>query len=322
MLSLKDGFDRRFLSGSESDLVQACQQITETKEFKDGMSIVENNICHNHESLFNHSLYVFDRFQDFLTLKFIRSKFCKKKAQIYFSKKIGKHNSAELFLMSALLHDLGKSQTIILNGGGTTSTVGHETKSVEISKKILKQFKYGNEETEYLLAVIKQHSGYTLRFLDFMSNLSKKELQGSLSSVALLPEIFLYMIADNESADSFKGYKVLIQSKFLQDQNIYNKNYSFDGSELVGSLIEKVLTHLMNTSKPWPTETRLFHLSEEVGELHDIYLQLIGAKDRVQSLDDIQNALNDVLLETLALYESFGVNIKNSLEKILKENDK
>ncbi len=82
---------------------------------------------------------------------------------------------------------------------------------------------------------------------------------------------------------------------------------------------DKLLETIKKTSRPWSEEMRLLHLGEEVGELFDIYLQYKGMKERKQSLEDIENALNDVALELFALYDIFGIDISKSLRKEYKK---
>lgn len=322
MLNLDDRFNQDYYSGLKKRLIEVCTKITISKEFKASNSAIENNICHENVSVAEHTLHIFKRFQELMSFDFIKSDECRKLAKKYFSQKIGDWTRAELFLISGLLHDLGKVETLVVDNKGITKAPGHEGRSVKIAQSLLGNLHFQNVEIDYVTQVIKLHSGYVLRFLDFVNGLSDSQVRGAFVSVRFLPEIFLYMIADNESASTFGEYKRMIEGRFLQYTEIYQSGYSLKGVEDIGNLVENVLVTLKNNSKPWPVETRLFHLSEEVGELHDIYLQCIGAKDREQSIVDIQNALNDVLMETLALYDVFGIDIKSSLEKILKEDEK
>ncbi len=321
-MDLDNGFDQDYLSGLEERLVEVCTKITKSKEFVASKLVIENNICHKKEPVSDHSTHVFMRFQELLNFDFVDSDELRKLAKSYFSQKIGNWTRAELFLISALLHDLGKVETLVTDDKGETKAPGHEAKSVQIAEIMLRQLGFVGVEIDYVLNVIRVHSGYVLRFLDFINGLSESQIKSAFGSVQLLPEVFLYMIADNENASTFGEYKKMIEERFLQYTEIYQTDDSFKGVDDIGKLVEKILISLKNNSKPWPIETRLFHLSEEVGELHDIYLQYVGAKDREQTIVDIQNALNDVLVETLALYDIFGIDIKSSLEKVIKEDEK
>jgi NTP pyrophosphatase (non-canonical NTP hydrolase) len=98
-----------------------------------------------------------------------------------------------------------------------------------------------------------------------------------------------------------------------------NKSYRSSTDLSLDKLHHDLLEIKKRTSRPWNIETRLLHLGEEVGELFDIYLQYRGLKNRKQSLDDIENALNDVADELFALYDSFGIDIKSSLSKELSK---
>lgn len=320
MLNLIDKLDYKFLSGSRRNLAKACLKIINSSEFRSSKLIIENSINHNNESVYNHSLKIFKNFQKTLNFNFIKSRRCRQKAEDYFSQKIGKWKRAELFLIASLLHDLGKVKNLVGSKNGITRPIEHELISASLARKILKRFKYGNDEIIYVLNIVKLHSGYTFSFLNLLSELSKNQLQDALGSIMLLPEIFLFMLVENRNAFVFFKYKRLIKEKLLQESIIYKVNSSLKSNRKNGELIKEVLLNTKIISKPWPIDVRLLHLSEEVGELHDIYLQYIGAKDRIQTISDIQNALNDVLQEILILYDIFGLDIESSLKKILEKD--
>ncbi|MFA6390971.1 MAG: hypothetical protein WCX78_04530 [Patescibacteria group bacterium] len=99
------------------------------------------------------------------------------------------------------------------------------------------------------------------------------------------------------------------------------ENINVQQSVNLDEIHRRMLLLKKKTSRTWSIETRLLHLGEEVGELFDIYLQYTGQKDRKQSLEDIEIALNDVTDELFALYDLFGIDIKVALLKELKKNE-
>lgn len=321
MLKINKALDIKLFSRRKDVFIDLCQKIVSQAEFQETKQIIENNVSRDHESVFDHTIHVFIRIQELLVLDFLQKE-SRHLANSYFSTKIGRFTRTELLLVSSLLHDLGKSKTLTTEEDKTTAAPGHEIKSIEIAKIILNKLNFKEDEISYISRVISLHSGYTLRFLKYLMNLSNSQLTNAIRSIFLMPEISFYMIADNESAKIFKEYKEFLLNSILTEKFIYKDVKVLLDIKKTGLLIQKVLQNLKETSKPWPLETRLFHLSEEVGELHDIYLRYSGAKDREQSLVDMQIALNDIFLETLGLYDNLGIDINQSLKMILKEDEK
>lgn len=297
---------------------QIINSIQSTPEFILLKNITENNICHDNETVLHHSLRVVKRFEELLKhcdfgkdVSFL--------AQSYFSAKIGSFTRKDLFIFSAYLHDVGKTDTIRKDEKDITSCLGHEIKSAEIARGILVNLGLKTKEVEYIEDIIKLHGGYPLRFLDCLENLGETKLRETLRNSYYLPEIFLYMIADNEAAPIFASYKLSILKKILVNKEIYSvKKSSQVAAGRLGELVKIAALAIKKYSKPWPLEVRMLHLSEEVGELHDIYLQYLGLKDRKQELEHLIGGLNDILLEMIAIYDYLGIDICEALEKEAK----
>jgi|GEM_PF-2220406 len=68
----------------------------------------------------------------------------------------------------------------------------------------------------------------------------------------------------------------------------------------------------------WGKSQRIFHLTEEVGEFSEIYLQYTKKKRPFKNLVDIENGLTDIFDDVLALSLLFNLNINNIIEKTLK----
>jgi NTP pyrophosphatase (non-canonical NTP hydrolase) len=270
----------------------------------------------------NHAIHVFNRIQELLVLDFIKYDKARSAAIHYFSHKYGRYTRAELLLFSSLFHDLGKTKTLTTSVDKTTSAPGHEKKGVEITHRVLEKLHFNVKEITYISTIVNLHSGYSLRFWRYLMCASPSQLKTSLGTTYFLPEIALYMIADNESARTFSEYKKFLLNTILQSEAIYASNTLAGNYNHLDTLIHQVMEQLKTTSKPWTLEIRLLHLSEEVGELHDIYVQYLGAKDQEQTLDDIKNALTDVLLEILAIYNSLGISVTQALRNEIKENEK
>lgn len=290
-------------------------------DFIDLKKVVENNISHNNESVYSHTLNVVSKFEDNLNFKFIRKEKTKAAAIKYFSTRIGTLTRAELFLISAYFHDVGKKTILQKSSDEDTTISGHELTSAKISSTILsKHPEIDTKDIKYIVNLIKRHSGYKLRLLDHINSLPKSDKKITLTSVYCLPEIFLYMVADNENAKVFKKYKKMIMEGFLQKKYIFQSRPQMSYKKL-GVLIYKMREKVKYSSKPWSVEARLFHLIEEVGELNDVYMQYRGFKDRHQDIQDIEIALNDVFSSLLSLYEIFCIDLESAFEKNLKKDE-
>ena len=77
---------------------------------------------------------------------------------VYLDKKLDKLPVKDLILVSILLHDLGKKETIINYEDGSSFFPLHERVSVIKSKKILDKLNCSWPEKRYIINIIKNHS--------------------------------------------------------------------------------------------------------------------------------------------------------------------
>lgn len=302
----------------ENIIHKVCKEI----DFDKAKNVIENNVVHSNESVYDHTLDVVSKFIKYLELAFIKNPNTKKLAKSYFSQRISKLSRAELFVISAYIHDIGKKDVLQRDGSGKTSTPGHEKISAEISRKVLSKLEFDSKDIEYIYNIIKLHSGFSLRFLGYLQALTQRDLVVAVGRSLLLPEILLYQIVDNKSASIFRKYEKLIMENMLQIEELYITSKKKSKSKVsLNGIFDRVRNKINLESKPWPEEARMLHLSEEVGELHDIYLQVKGAKDREQTLEHIKGALNDIMFELIALYDLYGLDIADSLEEELNKNE-
>ncbi|MDO8601120.1 MAG: HD domain-containing protein [bacterium] len=119
-------------------------------EFYELKKVVENNPWHNKESVFDHILSVLDN------LKIIIRK-SKKEIKQALSKIIDKNSRKSLLYVAALLHDIGKKETIADLDGGARGCPGHEKKGVQKTKKILNRFDLSPKESKIITDIAKNH---------------------------------------------------------------------------------------------------------------------------------------------------------------------
>ena len=119
-------------------------------EFYELKKVIENNPWHNKERVFEHSLSVLNNLE-----KIIRNS--KKEIRQALNKIVDKNSRKSLLYISALLHDIGKTETIVDLGGGIRGCPGHEKEGWRKAKKILKRFKISQEESKIITNIIKNH---------------------------------------------------------------------------------------------------------------------------------------------------------------------
>jgi len=119
-------------------------------EFYQLEEVVENNPWHNEESVFDHTLSVLDNLE-----KIIRNS--KKEIKQALNKIIDKNSRKSLLYVAALLHDIGKKETITDLGGGARGCPGHEKKGVQKTEKILKRFSLSQKEFKIVTDIVRNH---------------------------------------------------------------------------------------------------------------------------------------------------------------------
>lgn len=302
-------------------ICEDAEKILKRPEFSEMKDVIENNIAHKNTSVYKHTLDVHSRVTNLLTFTFIDESATRLAALKYFNQKIGKHTRGQLLEISTLLHDLGKTKTIVFDETGTSSCPGHEIVGALLATQILRDCRYSTREIDYILTIIKVHSGFPIHFLNYLEGLNKREVGEIFGKYYFLPEVFIYMVADNETASTFRKYVDLILLNILQNSEIYRQLPESKIDPHIATIIQNIREENRKFSKPWPLNARLFHLSEEVGELNDVYLQYLGLKDRKQSLKDIRNGLNDILVDLIAIYDLMGLDLSKSLKVFLDHDE-
>jgi len=119
-------------------------------EFYELKKVVENNVWHNKEIVFNHVLSVLDNLEKIIWGS-------KKEIRQALNKIIDKNSRKSLLYVGALLHDIGKTETITDLGDGVRSCPGHESKGAQKAKKILKRFNLSKKESKIITDIVKNH---------------------------------------------------------------------------------------------------------------------------------------------------------------------
>ncbi|KPJ55275.1 hypothetical protein AMJ47_00115 [Parcubacteria bacterium DG_72] len=119
-------------------------------EFYKLEEVIENNRWHNRESVFDHTLSVLDNLE-----RIIRSS--KKEIKQALNKVIDRNSRKNLLRIAALLHDIGKKETITNLGDGVRGCPGHEKKGAQKTRKILKCFDFSPKESKIIIDIVRNH---------------------------------------------------------------------------------------------------------------------------------------------------------------------
>ncbi|OGZ78992.1 MAG: hypothetical protein A2528_01165 [Candidatus Staskawiczbacteria bacterium RIFOXYD2_FULL_37_9] len=159
-------------------------------EFYELKDSVENSKdgWHQQESVLDHTLSVMDGLEK--TFK------DNKNLEIVFSKKIDGYTRKELLEIATALHDIGKKEAMVQEGGFTKCS-GHEKISVEKTKIILERFNLSAEETQLVLDIIANHSVFHYLLMPDNQNFAK-DLQDLRSKFgeSIYPELIVLSYAD------------------------------------------------------------------------------------------------------------------------------
>jgi len=188
----------------KGELKKIIPELYELKE------IVENNSWHPKESVFDHTISVLNNLE----------KIIKKSNEKELNALIGKNSRKDLVRMAAVLHDVGKKETIVHFKDGSTACPKHEPISTKKSKQILRRFNLLPKERKIILDIITNH-GKTHEMLGILladNNSSVgKNFKRKFSKIYL--EMILLGYADTFGANLRKNNP----SEFKKRINFYKK---------------------------------------------------------------------------------------------------
>ena len=188
-------------------------------EFYELKKVIENNPWHNKEPVFSHTLSVLDNLE-----KIIRSS--KKEIKQALNKIVDKNSRKNLLYVAALLHDIGKKETITDLGGEIRKCPGHEKKGAEKVKKILKRFNFSQKESEIVTDIVRNHGT-----IHDIIGLGHKDFQKGLRKERSLT----HAVAGLENKNLQKEYKNF-KKKFSK---IYLELILLAFADTIGSYLKK-----------------------------------------------------------------------------------
>ncbi len=172
--------------------------------------LIERNVWHRGETTFEHIVEVIENLEKLLPLEFIRDKKLKSKLLKRFisfmPKGAQKYNRKELLLLGALLHDIGKLQTYIINDDNTIRFPEHEEKGVEFAVNIAIRLEIKEQELSLIKDLVKYHAKPNYLSTSVRSKTPEEQTSAMRELIFFLGEnafeISLLALADFETSNT------------------------------------------------------------------------------------------------------------------------
>ncbi|MGV3025331.1 CCA tRNA nucleotidyltransferase [Clostridium thermobutyricum] len=219
-------------------------------EFKDTFGFDQKN-PHHFEDVFEHSLSVVEKTPSILTVR-----------------------------LSALLHDIGKPSCFHLDEKGIGHFYGHNTKSEEISRKILNRLRFDNKTIKETLKLIREH----MNVLDNPNNSNIKRLitrvgLDSIENLYSLQEADILSLKDPSVAiHKIVKMREVTNNILIAKEPLSLKDLSITGNDLInelglskGKIIGDVLKKLFNIILDYPDLNNKKDLLKEAKKIVESY---------------------------------------------------
>ncbi len=136
-------------------------------------SIVENNLWHNNQNVFDHVVRVYENLEKELRFSDL-SRENKELATEYFESKVEILTKGDLLKIATLLHDIAKIDTLITYSKGQASCPGHELLGASRVSKYAPLFELSPAETKRVRSLVLYH-GFISQILDQVVAKPEKE---------------------------------------------------------------------------------------------------------------------------------------------------
>lgn len=180
------------ISSVTVDGLQKGEYKTALPEFYALRSVVENTPWHSNQNVFDHSIAVFRGLEKVLKLDFLKGK-NRTKIKKYLAKKIGRYTKKELLIVATLIHDIGKTETLVKDESGLTRCPAHEIIGSLMVGNFASRFNLDKKGKEYVAKIIRYHglAHYILTLTLFRDNKTKyfsyfRKIVGDIYVEALL----------------------------------------------------------------------------------------------------------------------------------------
>jgi UTP:GlnB (protein PII) uridylyltransferase len=118
--------------------------------------IVENNPWHLNQNVFDHTTSVLKNMEKILKLEFLKEK-VRKKIINYLGRKVSDHSKKQLLIVTTILHDVGKLETLIRDSSGLTRCPAHEIIGGVLVADFGSRFELDQKATKLVAKIINYH---------------------------------------------------------------------------------------------------------------------------------------------------------------------
>lgn len=204
---------------------QIIKQIIQNPFFLKLKAVVENNAYHDHEDVYSHSIKIKDIAKREIAGDFITNPEAKKLFLRFVNEDFRGMKRADLMVMIALLHDIGKILPILVtNSEGRTFCPGHEYWGSKIVGKLLKDIPLPSEIISYMSNVIRLHDAFGEDYMTAKREWPLNALVSDIRSRAegLYKEAMFNVYCDCFTAPPFQPAKTMIV-KLFNNPKLYEK---------------------------------------------------------------------------------------------------
>ncbi|GEM_PF-4597432 len=197
-------------------------------------SVVENNAWHDHEDVYTHSVKTKNTAQERITGDFITNPEAKKLFQQFTNEDFHGMKRADLMILIALTHDIGKILSVkeeneikpleVTDTEGLTYPPGHEYWGSTVVNKILEELSLSDEIISYITKGVRVHDSFQGDYLPSRKDWPMEKLINDVKSRAegLFIESMFNNFCDVFTAVPFQPYKELV-IKIFNDPALYIK---------------------------------------------------------------------------------------------------
>ncbi|MDD5147806.1 MAG: HD domain-containing protein [Candidatus Daviesbacteria bacterium] len=197
-------------------------------------NVVENNLYHDHEDAYFHSIKTKDIALKEIKGDFISNPDAKNRFVKFTSEEFNGMKRADIMVLIALLHDIGKMlyvkegnkthSLLVTNSSSTTVCPGHEYWGSTIAAETLKNLSLTKEVIDYIAGIIKLHDTFNAEYwavkkdwpMDMVINDVKSRAEG------LYKEVLFNIYCDCFDAAPFQTAKAII-AKIFNEPKLYEK---------------------------------------------------------------------------------------------------
>lgn len=193
-------------------------------EYYELKKVTENGAWHLNQNVFDHVVKVFSSFESLLHFDFLSAN-QREKITAYLDQRIHNHTHKDILTLTVLLHDIAKTETLIVYPDKTSNCPGHEFIGAAMMKNYKDRFNLSEAELIRLERMVQYH-GFVSVMIDRIEQthevIHNQELfKHTVGDLAL--DLLLFIYADLHGCDLDKSKPELFQKyKDIQIECIQN----------------------------------------------------------------------------------------------------